>query len=76
LVNIPKKLKIIQSGGIFGIEQRGKGVQQSEVKAKKQPRWFLNFMNFSLGRIGEKDLLVLGIDIRERVYGEQSPLFI
>ena len=33
-------------------------------------------MNFSPGRIGEKDLLVLGIDIRERVYGEQSPLFI
>ena len=33
-------------------------------------------MNISLDKIGEKNLFVLWMDIREKVYGEQSPLFI
>ena len=53
-----------------------KGVQQSRVKTKKQLRWFLIFLNLKLDKVAQKDLFVLWMDIRERVYGEQGPLFI
>ena len=51
-------------------------MQQNRVKAKKQLRWFLNFMNLDLDKLSDKDLFVLWMDIRERVYGEQGSLFI
>jgi hypothetical protein len=58
------------------LNKEGKGVQQSRVKTKKQLRWFLIFMNLNLDKVAQKDLFVLWMDIRERVYGEQGPLFI
>lgn len=51
-------------------------MQQCGVKAKIQFRGFLNFMNLSLDKIGEKDLFVLWMNIRKRIHGEQGPLFI
>ena len=49
---------------------------QNGVKAKKQLRWFLNFINLNLEKISDKDLFGLWVDIRERVYGEQGSLLI
>jgi hypothetical protein len=51
-------------------------MQQNRVKVKKQIRWFLNFINLNLDKLSHKDLFVLWMDIRERVYGDQGPLFI
>ena len=51
-------------------------MQQNRVKAKNELRWFLNFMNLNLEKLSDKDLFVLWMDIRERVYGERGPLFI
>jgi hypothetical protein len=60
----------------LGLNKDEKGTRQNGVKAKKQLRWFLNFVNHNLDKVAEKDLFVLWMDIRERVYGEQGPLFI
>jgi len=51
-------------------------MQQNRVIAKKQLRWFLNFMNLNLDKLSDKDLFVLWMDIRERVYGDRGSLFI
>ena len=49
---------------------------QHGMKAKKQLRWFLNFINLNVEKVSDKDLFGLWVDIRERVYGDQGSLLI
>lgn len=51
-------------------------MQQNRVKAKKELRWFLNFVNLDVDKLSDKDLIVWWMDTRERAYGEQGSLFI
>jgi hypothetical protein len=46
------------------------------VGAKKTLIWSLDFINLDLSRLSEKDLFALGIEIRDRVYGERGFRFI
>jgi hypothetical protein len=51
-------------------------MQPNRVKAKRELRWFLNFLNLDVDKLSNKDLIVWWMDIRERAYGEQGSLFI
>jgi hypothetical protein len=46
------------------------------VKAKRELRWFLNFVNLDVDKLSDKDLIVWWMDIRERAFGEQGSLFV